>query len=118
MTEALLRSGQARERLAEEDLHVPHLIDSAVTNALRGLVLGHRLDAKLAEQALAGLQRAELTRHPAASLTSKVWQLRTNLSAYDALYVALAERLDCPLLTSDARIARAAGPRCAIEVLG
>jgi predicted nucleic acid-binding protein len=45
------------------------------------------------------------------------WELRTNLSAYDALYVALAERLDAPLLTADARLARAPGPRCPVEVL-
>ncbi|GAA3556870.1 PIN domain-containing protein [Microlunatus spumicola] len=114
---ALLRHGQTRERLAEEELHAPHLLDSEVTSALRGLVLGNRLDAGTAGRALVGLQSASLTRHPAGPMTERVWGLRANLSAYDALYIALAERLGCPLLTADARIARAPGLRCPVDVL-
>lgn len=117
MVEALLRTGRARDRLSDEELHAPHLLDSEVTNALRGLLLGHRLDEARADRAVGGLQRAGLTRHPAQDLTSRVWLLRANLTAYDALYVALAEKLGCALITSDARIARAAGPRCVVEVV-
>ena len=62
-------------------------------------------------------QRLGLRRHPSRSLWPRAWELRTNLSAYDALYVALAERLDAPLLTADARLARAPGLRCPVEVL-
>lgn len=88
-----------------------------MTNALRGLVLGNRLDVQSAERALDGLQSAGVTRYPASPLTRRVWQLRANLTAYDALYVALAERLGCALVTADARIARAPGLRCAVEVV-
>lgn len=117
MVQALLRTGRARDRLSDDELHAPHLLDSEVTNALRGLLLGRRLDAERAERALGGLQRAGVTRYPALDLTSRVWLLRADLTAYDALYVALAEKLGCALVTTDARIARAAGPRCVIEVV-
>jgi predicted nucleic acid-binding protein len=59
---------------------------------------------------------AGLRRHPSRSLWPRAWELRTNLSAYDAPYVALAEQLDAPLLTADARLAKAPGPRCVVEV--
>ena len=117
MVGALLTPGRSRERLSEEELHAPHLLDSEVTSALRGLVLGNRLDVERAGVALDGLQSASLTRYPAAPMTRRVWHLRANLSAYDALYVALAERLGCALVTADARIARSAGLRCAVEVV-
>lgn len=117
LVSALLRAGLARERLSQEELHAPHLLDSEVTSALRGLVLGNRLDADRAGRALDGLQSASLTRYPASPLTDRVWRLRANLSAYDALYVALAERLGCSLLTADARIARAPGLRCPVDVV-
>ena len=117
LVSALLRPGPSRERLSEEELHAPHLLDSEVTSALRGLVLANRLEAGAAEGALDGLQSASLTRYPASPLTRRVWQLRANLSAYDALYVALAERLGCALLTADARIARAPGLRCPVDVV-
>ena len=114
---ALLRPGRSRERLSGEELHAPHLLDSEVTSALRGLVLGDRLAAEHAERALDGLQSARIRRHSASPMTRRVWQLRANLSAYDALYVALAERLGADLVTADARIARAPGLRCSVEVV-
>ena len=55
-------------------------------------------------------------RHQTRSLWPRAWELRTNLSAYDALYVALAEQLDAPLVTADARLARAPGLRCVVEL--
>jgi predicted nucleic acid-binding protein len=67
-------------------------------------------------QALATANRLGLRRHPSRSLWPRAWELRTNLSAYDALTVALAEQLDVPLLTSDARLARAPGLRCVVEL--
>jgi predicted nucleic acid-binding protein len=67
-------------------------------------------------QALATANRLGLRRHPSRSLWPRAWELRTNLSAYDALTVALAEQLDVPLLTADARLARAPGLRCVVEL--
>ncbi len=67
-------------------------------------------------QALATANRLGLRRHPSRSLWPRAWELRTNLSAYDALAVALAEQLDVPLLTADARLARAPGLRCVVEL--
>jgi predicted nucleic acid-binding protein len=117
MVGALLRPGRCRERLSEEELHAPHLLDSEVTSALRGLVLGDRLDAERAGRALVGLQGAGVRRYAALPMTRRVWQLRADLNAYDALYVALAERLGCVLVTADPRIARAPGLRCTVDVV-
>lgn len=58
-----------------------------------------------------------MTRYSAAPLTALVWELRRNVPAYDATYVALAELLGCPLVTADARLSRAAGPRCVLTVV-
>jgi predicted nucleic acid-binding protein len=58
-----------------------------------------------------------MTRYPVQSLLERVWQLRANVSAYDAAYVALAEHLDCALLTANGRLARAAKIRCPVTVV-
>ena len=63
------------------------------------------------------IERLGLRRYPSRALWPRAWELRTNLTAYDALYVALAEQLDAPLLTADARLARAPGLRCSIEIV-
>jgi predicted nucleic acid-binding protein len=117
LVQALLEDASARARLGAEEIHAPFLVDSEVLSALRGHVLGDRLGTTDAELAIADLGRIELSRHSAVPLAGRVWELRFNLTAYDACYVALAERLGCPLVTSDARIARSAGPRCVIEVV-
>ena len=70
-----------------------------------------------ARLALADLVDLPLTRAPHAALLERCWQLRSNLTPYDAAYVALAEAFDCPLLTADVRLSRATGPRCHVEVL-
>jgi predicted nucleic acid-binding protein len=110
----LLGEGDARQHLATDDLHAPHLIDSEVAHALRAQVLRRRVRAREAEAALRAWQRLGLVRHAAVGLLPRVWALRENVSAYDATYVALAEALDCPMLTADARLAAAAGIRCAV----
>jgi len=117
LVDALLVAGPARSRLASDNLQAPELIDAELLSALRRLVLADKLQDSHALQALATADRLGLRRHPSRSLWPRAWELRANFSAYDALYVALAERLEAPLLTADARLARAPGLRCLVEVL-
>jgi len=84
---------------------------------LRRLALANKLLESQAIQALSIASRLGFRRQPTRTLWPRAWELRTNLSAYDALYVALAEQLQAPLLTADARLARAPGLRCSIEVV-
>jgi predicted nucleic acid-binding protein len=114
---ALLNAGPARSALASEQLHAPHLIDSEVASGLRRKVAAQRLDADAGWTALDTLRRLGMTRYPVFALLDRVWELRDNLSAYDASYVALAELLGCSLLTADGRLGRAPGPRCPITVV-
>ena len=116
LVEALLVDGSARSRLANGNLQAPELIDAELLSVIRRLVLAQKLLESHALQALATASRLGLRRHPSRSLWPRAWELRANLSAYDALYVALAEQLDAPLLTADARLARAPGRRCVVEV--
>lgn len=113
----LLNDGDARRLLATESVVAPHLIDAEVVHALRGQVLGGVLEATTAERALAVWTRLGLRRVGISGLLTRIWELRTNFSAYDATYVAIAEALDAPLVTADRRLARAPGARCAITVV-
>ena len=115
--DATLNAGAARRALASEQLHAPHLIDSEVANGLRRRVAAQQLTADAGWTALDAFRRLGMTRYPAFSLLDRVWELRANLSAYDASYVALAELLDCTLLTADARLSRAPGIRCPITLV-
>lgn len=114
---ALLNAGPARCALADVQLHAPHLIDSEVASGLRRRVMAQQLGADAAWTVLETWRRLGMTRYPTFSLLQRVWELRENVSAYDASYVALAELLDCGLLTADARLAGATGPRCPITVV-
>ncbi len=114
---ALLNAGPARRAFSDEQLHAPHLIDSEVANALRREVAGQRLEVGDAWTALDRWRRLALTRYPVVGLLERVWDLRDSISAYDAAYVALAELLDCALLTADTRLSRAPGSRCSITVV-
>jgi predicted nucleic acid-binding protein len=106
------------DRLGDEELAVPHLIDSEVTNVLRRLVARKILTEQQGASALDGFMRLALTRFPADWLRPRMWALRSNLSAYDATYVALAEMTDATaLLTTDTRLANAPGTNCPIEVI-
>jgi predicted nucleic acid-binding protein len=114
---ALLRDGTSRGLLADDQLHAPHLIDFEIAHGLRRQVaLGH-LSADDGFDSLDIWRRLGITRYPGHSLLQRVWELRENLSAYDAGYVALAEALDCTLVTADRRLSRAPGPRCPITVV-
>jgi len=113
----LLNDGDARRSLATETVVIPHLADSEVASALRSQVLRGRISADQAGTALARWARLGMRRVPVAGLLVRIWELRGNITAYDATYVALAERLACELVTADARLANAPGPTCAITVL-
>jgi predicted nucleic acid-binding protein len=114
---ALLNDGDARRLLASEPVAVPHLVDSEVVHVLRSQVRRDALSAEEARRALSRWTRLGMVRLGLHGVIDRMWALRSNLSAYDAGYVALAEALDCTLLTADARLARAPGPRCAITVI-
>lgn len=114
---ALLNAGAARRKLAEEQLHVPHLVDSEVASGLRRRVAAGQVREETARAALGSWRRLGATRYPVVGLLGRVWELRANVSAYDASYVALAEFLDCALLTADARLSRAPGIRSAVTVV-
>lgn len=110
---------QLVERLAADgDLHVPHLIDVECLHVLRRLVLAGHLSEERAQDARDSLAALTLERYPHPALTDRMWELRHNLSAYDAAFVVLAERLDAPLVTRDARTASAPGHRARVEVFG
>ena len=113
----LLNAGPARESLAAEQLHAPHLVDSEVASGLRRHVASRRIAADDGWAALDAWRRLGLTRYAMHGLLERVWELRDTLSVYDAGYVALAESLDCALVTADARISRAAGVRCPITIV-
>jgi predicted nucleic acid-binding protein len=99
-----------------ETLHAPHLIDVEVAQVLRRYALAGALDGERGSQALQDLDDFPMARYPHAPLLSRIWELRHNVTAYDAAYLALAEALDAPLLTRDARLASAAGHRARIEL--
>lgn len=108
---------RARDRLRDEDLVAPHLIDLEVVSAWRRIAAQGDLDGRRCELALHDLVDIPLRRIPHWPLLARCWQLRGNLSPYDAMYVALAETLGLTLVTADARLARAPGPTCPVEVL-
>ncbi len=114
---ALLRDGSARGAVAREQLHAPHLIDVDVAQVLRRLVASGRLAASSGQHLVTEWGALALVRHPVHALLPRVWALRENITAYDAAYVALAEALECTLLTADARLARAPGTTCPVTVV-
>ena len=113
----LLKDGESRRNLASQDLHVPHLADSEVVSALSRLVRSKAVDGRGAKRALDKWILLGVRRHPVRGLMPRMWELRDNVKAYDATYVALAERLDLPLLTCDKRLGSAPGLRCEVVVL-
>jgi predicted nucleic acid-binding protein len=98
-------------------LHVPHLLDVEIAQVLRRYVREKNLTAVRGEEALQDLLALPLIRYPHDLLLPRVWELRAVLTAYDAVYVALAELLDAPLLTCDHKIALSPGHSATVEVL-
>jgi predicted nucleic acid-binding protein len=107
----------ARAQLRGEHLAAPELLDLEVASVLRRQMRAGLIDARRASLALADLAAMPLQRAPHRPLLARCWELRDNLTIYDAVYVALAEALKASLLTGDKRLAGATGPRCHIEVL-
>lgn len=113
----LLNDGEARSMLREGAVACPHLADSEVVHAVRSQVLRGDVEADDARRAIETWGRLGIERIGVQGLLPRIWELRDNVSAYDATYVAVAEALEAPLVTADGRLARAPGPRCTISVV-
>jgi predicted nucleic acid-binding protein len=122
LLEVLLRTPAAKaveDRLFAPDqtLHAPHLVDVEVAQVIRRYAAKGEIDGARGRLALADLADLPLRRYPHDFLLPRIWDLRNNLTAYDAAYVALAEVLDSQLLTRDRRLAAAAGHHARIELI-
>ena len=121
VVELVLRTpagSQIRRRVADPAIspHSPELVDLEVLNVIRRYVQVNRMAPDQATAAVRGLSELDLQRHRHGPMLRRVWDRRSNLTAYDAPYVALAEILDGPLLTTDRRLARAPNLRIPVEV--
>jgi predicted nucleic acid-binding protein len=99
-----------------ESLHAPHLLDLEIAQVLRRLTREGMLSAHRANQAITDFLDVRISRYPHFLLLPRIWQLRHNLSAYDAAYVALAEKLGATLVTRDNRLASASGHAAHIQL--
>lgn len=122
VVEALLRTsaaGAVERRIfdGQETLHAPHLLDVEVAQVVRRYAALGEIDSERGRAALADLADFPVYRYPHDLLLPRIWELRHNLTAYDAAYVALAETLDAPLITRDRRLAAAAGHRARVELV-
>lgn len=120
--ELLLRTSVALEvesRLfaPEVTLHAPHLLDVEVAQVLRRYHLAGDITAARGSEALSDFMDMSITRYPHNLFLSRMWELRDNVTAYEAAYVALAEALSAPLLTRDARLAAAPGHSASVEIM-
>ena len=100
----------------DKDFRAPHLIDIEVASALRRLVSEGELHHDRAADALSDLHALRIVRYPHLSLVDRVWELRDNLTTYDAAYVALAEILEVPFVTCDTRLAGSPGHQAEVEL--
>ncbi len=107
------------ERLFRRDefLHVPHLLDVEVAQGLRRNALAGTMTEERGLEALRILADMRLTRHPHTRFLRRIWELRHNVTAYDAVYLALSEVLSAPLVTRDAHLAATSGHAATVEVL-
>lgn len=108
---------EARLLRDDDEWHAPHLIDVEVTQGLRRLVRAGELSTGRAAEAIADLADFDIHRHAHLDLLTRVWKLRDNVTAYDAVYVALAESLDASVVTCDAPLAKAPGLKARIELV-
>lgn len=122
LVESLLRlpaASRIDERMfaAGETLHAPHFIDVEIAQVVRRFHAAGEIDAERGRNALAFLIEFPLRRYRHTALLPRMWELRNNLTAYDAAYIALAEALDAPLLTRDRKIAAAPGLSAKVEFI-
>lgn len=108
---------EARVLVPSEALHAPQLLDVEVAQVIRRYAQRGEITAARGALALGILRRMPVRRHAHESLLDRIWELRTNLTAYDAAYVALAEALGATLITRDAALGRALGVRAVVEVV-
>jgi predicted nucleic acid-binding protein len=108
---------EARLFRDEDEFHSPHLLDVEVTQALRRLVRAGEVSAERAAKAIEDLIDLDIHRHAHLDLLTRAWKLRANITAYDAMYVALAEALDATVVTCDTPLANAPGHRAHVEVI-
>lgn len=101
----------------DDELHVPHLVDVELTQALRRLVRTREVSSRRAEDALADLADLDLHRHSHVDVLGRAWALRENVTAYDAMYLALAEAIDATVVTCDRPLARTTGHRVRIDAI-
>lgn len=106
-----------RIRSPAESLHAPYLLSVEVTQVLRRYAATGAVDAGVAAAAVVDLAEMDINRYEHEALLPRVWELRDSTTAYDAVYLALAEVLDAPLLTLDGHLARAPGHRAVIELM-
>lgn len=106
---------EARFFDGSESLHAPHLVDVEVTQVVRRFEMIGEIDAPRAQAALDDLSDFPIQRHPHGLLVRRMWALRANMTAYDAVYVALAETLQATFLTHDRRLATAARRYVTVE---
>lgn len=102
---------------SDQTIHAPHLIDVEVAHVIRRFAMHGKIDGQRGRTLLADFSLMSIERYPHDPLLFRVWELRNNLSAYDAIYIALAEALSVPLITCDRRLANAAGHSAQIEVI-
>lgn len=108
---------ELRVRLSSEELHAPFLLDYEVVSVVRGLTLASHISASRGEELLADFEDLPVQRWPALdALRRRSFELRHNFSSYDAAYIALAEALECPLVTRDARLERAGGHNAQVDL--
>ena len=122
LIEVLLRTSASpavEQRLfaSRQTLHAPHLLDVEVAQVIRRYVASGDIEAERGRTALTDLVQFPIRRYPHDVLLPRIWELRNNISAYDAAYVALAEALDAPLLTRDRRLAAAASAHSVVELV-
>ncbi len=122
VVDLLLQNDKGRKVAArildpDETLHVPHLIEIEVTQVLRRFMLKGELTNVRGREALSDLADLALVRYPHTDLLQRILDMRTSLSAYDAAYVALAEALEAPLVTTDGKLSRAHGHDARIELM-
>lgn len=101
----------------EDELHAPHLLDVEVLQALRRFVRTGEISADRAAEAITDLSEFDLHRHGHLDFLGSAWKLRTDITAYDAMYVVLAAALDAPMVTCDAPLSRTLGHRARIELI-